>query len=900
MDLPDFEGAHSRFHGGSMARKTGLVCLILGFHLSFASAQETTGNLEGRVVDSQQEPIPGVSVVVSGPSLQGRRGVPTNANGFFRLLGLPGGSYTVSLTHVSYQRSDIKDVVVNLGNTTSLGTVTLNQKAVEMNEVLVLGSRPFVDPVSADVGKTLSRKEFENLPIERDYRSVASILPHANMSYYGDGVEMGGATGIENRFYINGNDVTDSFRGLGGTNLPYNFIKEVEVKIGGYEPEYRSSLGGIINAVTFSGGNELSGQVFGFFSNSNFGSQQRLVENEPSKGAFSQYDFGVSIGGPIVKDLLWFYGAFNPSYRKEDIALTGLSYYPDNFHSTSFAGKLTWKATDALDFALTVLGDPSIHESVGLTFGNSGAQHYTNPDPMLNEITAGGYNASLDGRYVVSQALFLEASLSWATRGEKYMPRTTAGWTKLFVYDYQTATFSGGYPERVDVASDVVSAKASGSYAFEDHLMKAGFEYKTVLLNNREFRNTSLWVLSDSSYLWNETQASGKIRNHLPSIFAQDSWSINKNLRLMGGVRWDGLFVIAPNGALAARALGQIEPRVGLTYLPGDDGAQKISISAGRYSEDLMTAGSAFMQNPNYYSLGVAYTTDPRTGPATPDTVMRYGSLFNQQAGVQDLKGQYYDEVTIGYERLLADDLKATARGIYRTLREMINDSYLPDGTGYYGNPGSGPLSIFPKPQREYLALELTLEKSWASKVNLLVSYVLSRNYGNTEGIYNGGIPNIGPEFDNLESLQKNAVGLLGTDRTHVFKLSGAYQFDFGLTSAVSFFWETGTPLNEYYYNAQYTILNYVPKGTAGRLPSLWDLNLRLAYNIGFMGDRVHPKLILDVFHIGSQRTVVRQYQFHYLGLDNQGQPTDPDPEYGRPAGFQPPMSARIGLEVNF
>jgi hypothetical protein len=886
-----------------MIRMKFLLAILIALCVSVASSQETTGNLEGRILDEQNEPIPGVSVSVAGSSLQGQRGVSTTETGFFRLLALPSGMYTVSLSHISYQRTEIKDVHVSLGKTTQLGDLKVTQKTVQMNEVLVLGARPLVDPTSTDVGKNFSREEFEVLPIERNYRSVASILPHTSESYAGDGLSIAGASGIENRYFVNGNDVTDLFRGVGGTNLPYNFIKEIDVKIGGYEAEYRSSLGGILNAVTYSGGNEISGQAFGFFTNNNFGGEQKLLSTEAPKGAYAQYDYGISVGGPIFQDRLWFFGAYNPSYKKEDVKIPGLTYYSDESSTQSFAGKLTWKASDGIDVALSLLGDPSHRTSVGSVFwGSYGTLSVLNPDSRLNDVSTGGYNAMLDARYVVNQDLLIQGALSWSTRRDKYLPRTEVGWTKLDVYDYPTSTESGGYPERIDIVNDNISARLSVSHEIGNHLIKAGVEYKNLRLDCSQFREKWLSIWADSQFVLYDINQSGKIKNYLPTVYFQDSWSISNDLRLNGGIRWDGLFIVASNGELAARVIGLFEPRIGFTFMPGGDESQKIFGSLGRYSEDLMTYGSTISHNVGAYQNVVMYKIDPRIAPSSPDTLYSFRSSMWDWPGVQDLRGQYYDEVTIGYERLLTDDLKFTSRGIYRTLREVINDALIDPSTslGYYGNPGSGKLSMFPNPRREYLALELTLEKSWSTKMNVMVSYVLSRNYGNFDGIYNAGSPNVGPEYDFVQTYDNNSVGLLSNDRTHILKVNGSYRFDFGLSAALSFLWESGTPLSETANRDFYTVY-YVPRGSAGRLPSLWDLNMRLIYHLPFLAHgNIHPKVIVDVFHLGSQRTVVLQHLFHYQEFDSQGKPANPDPRYGMPLAFQPPMSVRVGMEVNF
>lgn len=115
--------------------------------------------------------------------------------------------------------------------------------------------------------------------------------------------------------------------------------------------------------------------------------------------------------------------------------------------------------------------------------------------------------------------------------------------------------------------------------------------------------------------------------------------------------------------------------------------------------------------------------------------------------------------------------------------------------------------------------------------------------------------------------------------------------------------WISGTPLNIYgasIHGSSWPIF-LVPRGTAGRLPSIWDLSLRLSYEIPsqvLSGSR--PRLILDVYHIGSPLTVVQQDQTKYLSVDENGNQADPNPLYGSPMRFQPAMSMRLGMEVNF
>jgi hypothetical protein len=165
--------------------------------------------------------------------LQGSRVVEADAMGHFRLLRLPVGSYSVRITAIGYQPLLVEDVRVRLGSTTTLGQLRMQRaRAVELPPVTVTASQVLIDPTSTNLGANIDARVFEYLPLERNYRSVVALLPHANQSFLGDEINVGGSTGLENIYYIDGVNVTEPYRASTGTNLPYNFIKEVQVKQG--------------------------------------------------------------------------------------------------------------------------------------------------------------------------------------------------------------------------------------------------------------------------------------------------------------------------------------------------------------------------------------------------------------------------------------------------------------------------------------------------------------------------------------------------------------------------------------------------------------------------------------------------------------------------------------------
>jgi hypothetical protein len=181
---------------------------------------------------------------------------------------------------------------------------------------------------------------------------------------------------------------------------------------------------------------------------------------------------------------------------------------------------------------------------------------------------------------------------------------------------------------------------------------------------------------------------------------------------------------------------------------------------------------------------------------------------------------------------------------------------------------------------------------------------VLSRSRGNYEGLAFEGntlLPNLTPAFDTPE-VYPRSNGLLPNDRPHVFKLSGAYRFDFGLTIGTAIAWTSGAPRNELGVTTSgdpEVLAFLVPRGSAGRTDPVFDASVRFAYTLRPWRSGVRPKLYLDVFHLGNSRTVLNFLE-HYLEVEADGTPTTPNPLYGRPLLFQVPMSARVGMSVEF
>ena len=860
---------------------------------------DVTGNLEGRVTDTEGNYLEGVNISLQSAGLQGTRGTTSGPKGYFQILYLPVGEYSVLLSSVGYSSMRIEGVKVQLGRTTNLGEIVLSRQVIRLSQVTVSGEKQIIDPASTTYGENIRSTEFESLPVNRNYRDIVTLLPQANVSYYDDGVNIGGATGLENKYLIDGVEVTDPLFGATGTNLPYNFIKEIQVESGGYGAESYSTMGGLLNVITYTGTNEFHGSVFGFYTSNQFSANGKQGIMDVMQGNFSDYDAGFSLGGPLLLNKLWFYAAYNPTFNRRDVRVPGFGNSVNKITTHSFAAKVNWLADEQLQFVFMATGDPTITDAVGFNVRIPPVT-MTNPDPYFTNIYTGGINYSLTGKYTAGNNFIIEGLSAYIDRQDLCEPSTPTGQAEPLFQDNNTNIWGGGVADNFDLFRKTMIGKIKGTALLGDHILSAGIEYKTSRLNGKD--DYSLIQRIDSTLFVKQVANNfGIISNRIPSLYIEDRWKIFDRFSINAGLRWDGHYIYGTNGRMVQKIDVPLQPRIGFVLLTTDEGSQRIYGSCGRYAQEFALITSIYYHTGNGAMAAIVYDHDPRYDSSGGDTL--YNDPRTIKPEVKGLTEQYYDDFSLGYEFLAGWNLRAGIQGVYRTLREAIEDVYLQDEERYqYGNPGSGILSAWPKAQRNYAAVILSIQRRGGEHFNFLASYVLSRNYGNYEGLFGSfntmPFPNQSVAFDDLETSRINAAGLLPNDRTHVFKFAGSYRFSFGLVTGISFTAQSGTPLSNY-ASSYYGIKFLSQRGSTGRTPAVWDLSARLTYDLK-LRSTWHTKLILDIFHIASQRKPVYIDQRQYFALDENGNPYDLNPTYGEAYRYQPPLSVRIGFEVSY
>jgi len=808
----------------------------------------------------------------------------------------------------------VDEVPVRIGNATDLGEITLEPEAVELGEILVRASPRSIDPASTTIGADVAAATYDALPVGRDYRSVVDFLQHANTSYYpGDPVNIGGATGLENAYFIDGLDVTGPHLASAGPSslpvasfgLPYNFVRAVEVKEGGYDARYGRAIGGTISAVTYSGGTRFGGEAFGFFTNDALSGRRRIGLSDVPSTEFTDYDVGARTDGPILRDRLWFAAAYEEQIETADLAIPGAGAFADRLRRPVFAGKLSWRAAASTNVQLLLFGDRSTHHEVSAASFSAlgGFTTVANLDPYLLFLQAGHMSAALRLTRQLASRGVLEVSVGRTTSFTRQGAETTRGGSEPLYLDYVTSTISGGVIQRESASDARTSAALHSTLELGAHTVDVGVDYEDNRFSDA-MRSGFILRFDTAAWIQDSVVTRGTVHDRVPTLYAEDSWRLGSRFTLNAGLRWSAEYLVGPGG-VAQSFPAEWQPRLGAVLQLGRLGSQRIFGSWGisYQQQPLDFAFLFYVPRAEFVSYS---SSDPRLPSTRPDSARTFATDPSQFPNVPGLQVEHHREMTLGYQRLVGRNLKVTVRAVRRDLLSAFGFGLNPGGSAFFviGVPGQGGLSFLPKFRRTYGALELSAEWAGPRGFETRFSYVLSRTYGNYTGLYASdyGAPSPG----GLGGLQlavqgKNSTGLLPNDRAHVLKLIGQYALGFGLKTGMFFTWQSGTPLNEFGTGAatygRRTFL--VPRGSAGRTPAVWDLNVRFAYPLRIATD-AGARVMIDWLHVGSPRRPVLLEQLRYTSEDANGNPTNPNPTYGDVLRYQPATQVRLGMELTF
>src|SRR4051812_763262 len=334
----------------------GLLIVLVLMSATAALAQGSTessvrGNLSGSVVDASGAVVQGAKITITGPT--GTKSDTTNQEGQFLFPLLSPGFYGVKVEKNSFKTADVKGVEVVTGKTSNIRVGMVAGQTAEVVEVM--GSAITVDTTSTSVAANLTDSFYNSVPVARGVTSLFYASPGVT-SGGGTGAgnpSISGGSGLENNYVADGVSITDGgFGGIGvysrmygslSTGINLSFVKEVQVKTGGFGAQEGKSTGGIVQIVTKSGGNAYHGVVGGYFAPEQFEAERKQPDDF---GRFNlqgktlhqaNYDLDGEIGGhvPGFKDKLFFFGSFNPSFNRNSGQFAQFIAPPDAFSNQS-------------------------------------------------------------------------------------------------------------------------------------------------------------------------------------------------------------------------------------------------------------------------------------------------------------------------------------------------------------------------------------------------------------------------------------------------------------------------------------------------------------------------------------------------------------------------------------
>jgi len=365
------------------------LCMTLAAALAFAQDIQTKGSIGGQVVDKNGAAIAGATVKVTGA--EGVRTVTTSDSGLYTVENLIPGNYTVRIEMTNFKAAEVSNVTVFVGKT---ATTNVTLEAGNIAETVTVTAGAEIDHAKTETSSNLNDQLFSNIPVQRAVSGLFYLAPGTTDGLGGgrDNPSISGGSALDNLYVADGVNITDSaFGGIGtfsrsygalGTGINTSFIKEVQVKTAGFEPQYGQSQGGIINIITQSGSRDYHGAVYGFAQPKSFEATRLQPDDAPRKNTAGKllhqegYDVGADLAGyvPGARDKLFFFGSFNPSVKRDIVrgaeanslnpVNSGLRIirgpaFANRTRTLNYAGKVDWNINANNTLAFSIFGDPS-------------------------------------------------------------------------------------------------------------------------------------------------------------------------------------------------------------------------------------------------------------------------------------------------------------------------------------------------------------------------------------------------------------------------------------------------------------------------------------------------------------------------------------------------------------
>ncbi len=753
-----------------MYARISALLLAFAFALSGSvGAQERFGALTGKAQDQQGLALPGVTVVATNQESGESHTFVTDADGLYSAPGLVPGRYRVRFELSGFSRVEQDGVLVLLGRTFALNAQMAVGALTET--VQVTGeATPLVDQRSTLIAHNVNAEEFDRLPKGRSFQSIAFSSPSVSQGEIEGGFQVNGASGAENSFTVDGIVTNSLVNGASRQNTVFEYLEEVQVKTTGISAEFGGALGGVISAVTKSGGNTFRGEAHYYFDGSAIAASpvKRLVLDpttertayyiQDEKQANKQNEFGGSIGGPIVRDKLFFYGAYSPRNQKRtntyNFAGGTTGDIPRDTWSQQGFGKLSF-ASRKLNASWSALWTPTTVEGTLSAYNGATANSQTATQAGLAPNITRGWeqnqvNTSGTVDLTISNGSYLSA------RGGIFHDRfsdTGISQTTSYTYLNPTTAVNALIPASLQGGTGLVNTPRAQIAEFDTtkrtnfnvdynhsfnaggfHMLKGGYGFQHVVNDINTyypggfvqinwgpggfvFGGVNRGVGTYGYYEVNDRRTTNEAGSDIQTLYIQDQWTVGNRLTFNVGLRTEDEKVptFRPDylkTAIHFNMKDKLAPRLGAAYDVFGNGKMKVFGSWGMYydwTKYELPRGSfgaetwcIYYRTLDTLDLGSLNLNNKpgrdlwtTPGSCRDRRVPSFGSDIDP-----DIKPMRQSSFSAGSEYQLNRNSVLTVHYVHNDLLQTIEDlgAFDAEGNEIYviGNPGSGLGAITP------------------------------------------------------------------------------------------------------------------------------------------------------------------------------------------------------------
>ncbi len=705
------------------------IALLLGT-VAFAA---NTGRITGQCTTTDQMTLPGVTVQLNSPALIGGPQVAiSDGEGKFAFNLLAPGTYTVEAALAGF-RTASGELRVSADATASVDFYMVPEQFGE--EIEVLAAVPVVDTSQVNARQIWDEDYLKRATIGTNNRSYQSVLGQAAGVTGGSNPNVFGSTEGENAYLIDGMNTTDTVTGTWSTMFNMDSIQEINFQTGGFEAEFGQATGGIVNLVTKSGGNEFTGSVDVRYRD------QSMTENgehfDQDAQDSSREQISGALGGPILRDRLWFFTSLQYIHSISDEPTW---YFPYDWEGYQFLAKATWQISNGNRLIGKFSTDPA--EIPGVNAGIN----WTETARATQE--QGGDIWQFELNSVLSESWLLNVQVGTSSG---FLKRYTTGSGDRVSshFDPDTLLYTNAYPWVSDDQRPRDEIRANATWFVDNmagsHEFKGGLEYTKMefgdgfwysgggLLNDNDGNTSASWDGLDlngdgyfneyvESKLGSEesTRVPVTTSGNLYTGFVQDSWRITPNLTVKPGIRVDrSVLFNALDDEIANMDMWQ--PRVGIAWDITGNGKHVVRGSVGRFMDPTTLGISSFASGVPLLSSTKEFTTleaycNASRGlfctvedlpPSLRDLAFEWTNWDGQEytlidnrgetlslpaktlteSGLGELQAPYSDQLILAYETQVAPQMSVELTYVNKKSEDLIEDTCIGNTWAYTNDP---------------------------------------------------------------------------------------------------------------------------------------------------------------------------------------------------------------------